>query len=440
MGLKLFYQEVSDALVKIGLPIVPVTLATLGIPNVNNTSDVNKPVSTAQATADTAVFNAAVAAAAASLSSAIGSLTRSSVGLGNVDNTSDVNKPVSTAQQTALDLKVTANGAITGATKTKITYDAKGLVTGGADATTADVADSADKRYCTDAQKTVIGNTSGTNTGDQTNISGNSATTTLAADSTKVANTTPSAAGKSMLSAADAAAQKVLLSLGNVDNTTDAGKPVSTAQQTALNLKADLAGPTFTGTPAAPTAAAGTNTTQLATTAFVAAVNNNASYSTLLAVASSHTAAKVAGTYALGYGDVAAVGGTGTLYPLASIYLAAADYPTVGALTTKLRLRIQLHCNDVAPFTGTFTFGLFPITRPGTSGGAGLCIFTIGTVVAGSNGAVFTNPAADSSATAVGSDFALPADGHYVIAMVTSQTMATSSHVHAHAELQIRNT
>lgn len=34
-------------------------------------------------------------------------------------------------------------------------------------------------------------------------------------------------------------------------------------------LKADLASPTFTGTPAAPTATAGTNTTQLATTAFV---------------------------------------------------------------------------------------------------------------------------------------------------------------------------
>ncbi|EUB97309.1 hypothetical protein PMI07_000885 [Rhizobium sp. CF080] len=34
-------------------------------------------------------------------------------------------------------------------------------------------------------------------------------------------------------------------------------------------LKANLASPTFTGTPAAPTAAAGTNTTQLATTAFV---------------------------------------------------------------------------------------------------------------------------------------------------------------------------
>lgn len=51
--------------------------------------------------------------------------------------------------------RVLANNAITPATKTKITFDAKGLVTGGADATTADVADSTDRRYLTDAQKTV---------------------------------------------------------------------------------------------------------------------------------------------------------------------------------------------------------------------------------------------------------------------------------------------
>ena len=68
--------------------------------------------------------------------------------------------------QSALDGKVDENTAITGDTKTKITYDAKGLVTGGADATTADIADSTDKRYVTDSQLTVIGNTSGTNTGD----------------------------------------------------------------------------------------------------------------------------------------------------------------------------------------------------------------------------------------------------------------------------------
>jgi hypothetical protein len=39
----------------------------------------------------------------------------------------------------------------------------------------------------------------------------------------------------------------------------------------AISSKADIASPTFTGTPAAPTATAGSNTTQLATTAFVTA-------------------------------------------------------------------------------------------------------------------------------------------------------------------------
>ena len=64
---------------------------------------------------------------------------------------------------------------------------------------------------------------------------------------------------------------KSMVGLANVDNTTDALKPVSTATQTALDLKANLASPTLTGTPAAPTATTGTNTTQIATTAFVQA-------------------------------------------------------------------------------------------------------------------------------------------------------------------------
>lgn len=62
---------------------------------------------------------------------------------------------------------------------------------------------------------------------------------------------------------------KTMVGLGSVDNTADTAKPVSTAQQTALDLKANLASPALTGTPTAPTAAASTNTTQVATTAFV---------------------------------------------------------------------------------------------------------------------------------------------------------------------------
>ena len=62
---------------------------------------------------------------------------------------------------------------------------------------------------------------------------------------------------------------KAMVDLGNVDNTSDANKPVSTAAQTALDLKAPLASPALTGTPTAPTASAGTSSTQVATTEFV---------------------------------------------------------------------------------------------------------------------------------------------------------------------------
>ena len=63
---------------------------------------------------------------------------------------------------------IVPNSAITAATKTKITYDTKGLVTSGADATTADIAPSTNRNYVTDVQAGVLSNTSGTNTGDQT--------------------------------------------------------------------------------------------------------------------------------------------------------------------------------------------------------------------------------------------------------------------------------
>lgn len=79
---------------------------------------------------------------------------------------------------------VAPNSSITGATKTKLTYDSKGLITAGADATTADIADSTDRRYVTDAQRTVVQNTTGTNSGDQ-NLS------TLALKSIAIGTTAP---------------------------------------------------------------------------------------------------------------------------------------------------------------------------------------------------------------------------------------------------------
>lgn len=100
-----------------------------------------------------------------------------------IGNTSGIN----TGDQDLTGL-VVKNTAIVGATKTKITYDSKGLVISGEDATTADIADTLNKRYITDAQLIVVSNTSGTNTGDNAT---NSQYSGLAASKQDVLGFTP---------------------------------------------------------------------------------------------------------------------------------------------------------------------------------------------------------------------------------------------------------
>lgn len=88
-----------------------VTKSQVGLGSVDNTSDASKPVSTAQATADSAVQAYAIqranhtgtqtASTITGLATVATSGLKSDVGLGNVDNTSDANKPVSTAQAAA---------------------------------------------------------------------------------------------------------------------------------------------------------------------------------------------------------------------------------------------------------------------------------------------------------------------------------------------------
>ena len=96
-----------------------ITKSDVGLANVDNTSDANKPVSTATQTALDLKANLA----SPTFTGTVSGITATMVGLGNVDNTSDANKPVSTATQTALDLKVDES-----------LFDAKGdLLVGSAD-------------------------------------------------------------------------------------------------------------------------------------------------------------------------------------------------------------------------------------------------------------------------------------------------------------------
>jgi hypothetical protein len=112
---------------------ITLSKSDVGLGAVDNTSDVDKPISAATASAlsgkspvghthtasSITDFTSAVSALAAvkSVNTKIGDvvLTKGDIGLDNVDNTSDANKPLSTATSTALDLKANiANPIFTG--------------------------------------------------------------------------------------------------------------------------------------------------------------------------------------------------------------------------------------------------------------------------------------------------------------------------------------
>jgi hypothetical protein len=119
-------------------------------------------------------------------------LTKSSVGLANVDNVSDLNKPVSTAQAAA---------------------------------------DTAVQAYSIQRAN---------HTGTQTASTISDFTT--AASSAAPVQTVAGRTGAVVLTKSD-------VSLGNVDNVSDLNKPISTATQTALNLKYDASNPNGYETP-----------------------------------------------------------------------------------------------------------------------------------------------------------------------------------------------
>ena len=147
-----------------------VTKEQIGLGNVENTADIDKPVSTAtqklvddtKKELDTKIDNHT------SDFNNPHQVTKEQVGLSNVDNTADINKPVSVAQQ-----------ALVNSTKAEL------------------------KQNISDIEKDVTNHVADKNNPHEVN--------------------------------------KLQVGLGNVDNTSDINKPVSTAQQAALDkLKSDL--------------------------------------------------------------------------------------------------------------------------------------------------------------------------------------------------------
>jgi hypothetical protein len=257
--------------------VTGVSAAMVGLGNVDNTTDLLKPVSTEQqaaldlkATKLDPVFTGTVTGVSAAM-----------VGLGNVDNTSDALKPVSTEQQTALDLKATKldpefTGTVTGVSAAMVglgnvdnTSDALKPVSTEQQAALALKAPIDSPQFSgipiaptatQDINTTQIATTAFVKLAISNLIDNaptaldtlNELSSALGADANFAATVTESIASKApqldpVFTGTVSGITKSMVGLGNVDNTSDALKPVSTAQQTALDLKLNLSGGTVTG-------------------------------------------------------------------------------------------------------------------------------------------------------------------------------------------------
>lgn len=218
----------------------------------------------------------------------------------------------------------------------------------------------------------------------------------LGADADFAGSMTTALGGKASTAALEAhtdatnnphAVTKSQVGLGNCNNTADADKPVSTATQTALDLKAPLASPALTGAPTAPTAAPGTNTTQLATTAFVTAALAGAG-------GAAHPGASVAYVFPATGNDTT---GDGTL---------AKPWATLQKAVTEGRTLIILGPGDVGELTLPATKVLTVHPLGGVTigaiytGGYDLSLYNAGSGNQGTlqMGAVYANGAGDGAA------------------------------------------
>lgn len=283
-----------------------ITKAMVGLGNVNNTSDANKPISTATQTAldlkanlDGAIFTGNISLPSGTTS--IGQVSYSTlahiIGVTSdiqtqLDSKAPSANPTFTGTLTAADVTITGDLTVSGTTTTvnsqnlavtdSLIYLAKNqysadtldigiygaygnsgtnggnhphtglirdasdgkwkLISGGAEPTDSEV------DFTTATKDTlVIGALDATSAtiGNVSNTELQYLDGVTSAIQTQIDAKAPSA--NPTFTGTVSGITKAMVGLGSVDNTSDASKPISTATQTALDLKAPLAAPTFTG-------------------------------------------------------------------------------------------------------------------------------------------------------------------------------------------------
>lgn len=259
--------------------------------------------------------------------------------------------------------------------------------------TTANISDSTNKRFVTDAELTVIANTSGVNTGDQTSVSGNAGTATKLATArnidgqafdgsaaiTVIAPGTHAATSKSTpvdadeLPLVDSAASNVLkkLTWANLKaaiksyydsvssvltnkDLTDASNTFPTFNQNTSGTASNLSGtPTLPNGVSATTQAPGDNSVKLATTAYAdnASISQGGKEAVVVA-----TTANLTGIYLNGSSGVGA-----------TFTYTATGTDVIDGVTLALGNRVLLKNQ-----TSTFQNGLYTVTAAGALGVAGI--------------------------------------------------------------------
>ncbi len=280
-----------------------VTKTQVGLSNVDNTSDVNKPVSTAQATADAlaqpltgkdatggyaglTLFKINFKNAANTFTNFLANATTAartytfpdrSMTVAGTDDITGTNSGTNTGDQTiTLTGGVTGSGTGSFAATVVTNANLTGPITSTGNATAIASQTGTGTKFVMDTSPTLVTPDIGTpSAGVATNLTGTASGLT-AGNVTTNANLTGevTSVGNAATVTNAAVIAKVLTgyssAAGTVASTDSLLQAIQKLNGNAL-LKAPLASPALTGTPTAPTAAVDTNTTQVATTAMVLA-------------------------------------------------------------------------------------------------------------------------------------------------------------------------